>query len=99
MMEMSQTALMSTYLEAREARVPISQMGNVERGGRFLLLSTRKTGDACLTDAIAQALLEGEVEVALDLAMRFLDFEVEADPRYRPRCNGDRAVSGEIFVP
>lgn len=99
MFQMSQHELMSAYVEARHARVPVLEMGSVERGGRFLLLSARGTvdGEPELEDAIVQALFEGEVDVAVDLAARFLpEPTVEGDPRYRSRCNGNFALSGEI---
>lgn len=91
--------LMNAYVEARSARIPIRDMGKTERGGRFLLLSARGTsdGEPDLDDAIIQALFEGETDVAVALADQFLPGPcVEPDPRYRERCNGNFARSGEI---
>ena len=96
---MSTTDLMNAYVEARHARVPILEMGTTEREGRFLLLSARGTpdGEPELEDAIVQALMEGEVDVAVALASRFIpESMVEADPRYRSRCNGIFSLCGEI---
>jgi hypothetical protein len=55
---MSQHELMSAYVEARNARVPFLEMGSVERGGRFLLLSARGTvnEEPELEDAIVAVL-------------------------------------------
>lgn len=90
---MSESELMAAYVEARGARVPVLEMGPVERGGRFLLLSARGTsdGEPVLEGAIVQALTEGEVDVAVDLAHRFLPDRVP-----ERGCHGSRAVSGEI---
>jgi len=90
---MSQSELMTAYVEARHSRVPVLETGLVERGGRFLLLSARGTsdGEPELEGAIVQALLEGELDVAVDLAHRFLPDRV-----LERGCNGSRAVSGEI---
>jgi hypothetical protein len=94
MFEMSQQELMMAYVEARHARVPILEMGTVERCGRFLLLSARGThdGEPELGDAIVQALMEGEVGVAVDLAQRFLPDR----PTPATGCNGNFSASGEI---
>lgn len=93
---MSPADLMSAYVEARHSRIPILEMGCVERGGRFLLLSARGTpdGEPELGDAIVRALMEGETDVALDLAHRFLP---DVEPRERG-CNGCFEASGEISV-
>lgn len=55
------------YIEARRARVPIDEMGTVERAGHFLLTSATRSddGEMCPRDALGRALWSGEIEVAV----------------------------------
>lgn len=96
MFQMSPIDLMNAYVEARHARVPILEMGCVERGGRFLFLSAcgAPDGEPTLGDAIVRALVAGEVDVALDLAHRFLP----EPPLPVSGCNGCFSASGEIVA-
>jgi len=94
MFQMSPNDLMNAYLEARAAKVPRLEQGCVERSGYFLLTSAGATGDPCLNQAIVRALHASEVEVALELAVRFIPESTVVVPS--PRGNGNFATSGEI---
>jgi len=99
MFQMTQNELVTAYVEARQDKVPLQQQGTVERSGYFLLKSVGASGDPCLERAIARALHANEVDVAVGLANLFIpEIEIEADPRYRRRCNGNFASSGELVA-
>lgn len=91
--QLTQSDLMKAYIEARTAKVPRLEQGNVERSGYFLLTSAGATGDPCLKRAISRALRAGEVCVALELADRFIP---ERKVQIQGRGNGNFKASGEI---
>lgn len=99
MIQMTPGEMAFAYAEARRSRVPVVEMGRVERAGYYLTLSAGATKDGALSfrGAIERALMAGEVGVAVELADRFIpEVEVEADPRYRARGNGNFEASGDL---
>ena len=99
MIQMTPGEMAFAYAEARRSQIPIVEMGRVERAGYYLMLSAGATKDGALDfrGAIERALMANEIDVAVELADRFMpEVEVEPDPRYRMRGNGNFGASGEI---
>jgi hypothetical protein len=86
----------SAYLEARRAKVPVDQMGTVERAGYFLLSSAGRSvnGEMCPRDALGRALWAGEIDAAMLLHEGLMaSHEVEISPR----CNPDSMAASGSF--
>lgn len=84
----------NAYLEARRARVPIVQMGAVERAGHHLLSSAARTQDGEMSprEALIRALWAGEVEAAMVIHEALLASQDE----FVPRRSTNMAASGEF---
>jgi len=85
--------MMASYIEARRSRVPVSELGKVERSGKFLLLSAEKSGVPDLSDAVVRSLLANDVEVAVEISDALIEF---TQPVFGRRCNGNFHASGRI---
>lgn len=71
------------YLEARRAKVPVVQMGAVERAGHHLLSSAARSQDGEMSprEALIRALWAGEVEAAMVLHEALLASQDDLVPR------------------
>lgn len=87
--------MMMSYVEARRSRVPVAELGKVERAGMSLLFSARGTrdGEPDVGDAIARSLLAGDVDAAVEISDALMDIPA---PVFGRRCNGNFRTSGRI---